>query len=642
MSASTSSKRQTPAQRSIHAFVALLLMLLSSISTLSAAELMITQGTDLSLDYDANDDIIVLSLLERLWQLPGDGGEAAPLTPLGLSLRQPAVSPDGRYIVAEGGWVKGRRHLWLLDRQTNALQQVTNGDWQDYDATWHPDSRSILFVSNRGGQPGLWRVAIAATTAAPVLRHRFPVANPVVDPSGAAVLFVDQTTDEWRLLKHSFSGTTEVLHRSGHRLSHPDIREAGVVVTFLRHLPNDRATIDVLLPVGEHVVKTIRELSSTQAHPPVWRTRNYYLTIADGRLLERQFASHGERALPFVAWLSTQDPAPRADPATLTSTPLARHAPYRLRAARVYLSGERRYLTQRDLVIRDGRIAAIVDWGEQEALPLIDLGDVTVMPGLIDIDADFKAAHAARWRAAGVTTVASLPAPLPAGADDAIGSTTWTFTPDDLRAVADNAQRLRRLKAERGTRFLTDQLIPDLMFGAALLDLSWFTRHAVSTYEDQQLLLNRSNTRVTSHLAQRGSTPRAVMQQLQQHRLWPAEQTPPSLQASAGGQVLAYQHLMVIASGQSGLPPGLATVGELLTLHAHGVAMAEVLASATHRAAMVIGLSDTGDIVPGYRADLLIVDDDPLDNPATLLSPVAIVSRGRFMSIPQILEAADR
>lgn len=65
--------------------------------------------------------------------------------------------------------------------------------------------------------------------------------------------------------------------------------------------------------------------------------------------------------------------------------------------------------------------------------------------------------------------------------------------------------------------------------------------------------------------------------------------------------------------------------------HQLGLSPASVLEMATSRAALALGLGDrVGTVTAGFRADLLVVDGDPLADLAALLKPVAVIARGRY------------
>jgi imidazolonepropionase-like amidohydrolase len=77
--------------------------------------------------------------------------------------------------------------------------------------------------------------------------------------------------------------------------------------------------------------------------------------------------------------------------------------------------------------------------------------------------------------------------------------------------------------------------------------------------------------------------------------------------------------------GNQGPPPGV-DVEELRLLVGVGLAPGQALAAATSLAAAHLGLAGTGRVAPGARADLLVVDGDPLED-LTALERVLLVTR---------------
>ena len=69
---------------------------------------------------------------------------------------------------------------------------------------------------------------------------------------------------------------------------------------------------------------------------------------------------------------------------------------------------------------------------------------------------------------------------------------------------------------------------------------------------------------------------------------------------------------------------------ELALLSAGGMTPAQVVVAATSRAADAIGAWDiTGRVAPGLRADLLVLDEDPLADPSALARPRWVIAGGR-------------
>src|SRR5687767_9964920 len=70
----------------------------------------------------------------------------------------PAVSADGRIAYESGG------DLFLF--QGGAPTRITSGSALDRQPAWSPDGRSIVFVSDRSGNPDLWRLTVSASGVA--------------------------------------------------------------------------------------------------------------------------------------------------------------------------------------------------------------------------------------------------------------------------------------------------------------------------------------------------------------------------------------------------------------------------------------------------------------------------------------------
>src|SRR5579859_4772997 len=117
----------------------------------------------------------------QIWVMPTDGGEARQLTFMEHGASAPVWSPDSKQLLFNAqvgpadeetedgkplpkvrvidrlwyrldgvGFIDERRsHLFLIDASGGEPQQLTDGDWDDGDATWSPDGTQIAFTSNR-------------------------------------------------------------------------------------------------------------------------------------------------------------------------------------------------------------------------------------------------------------------------------------------------------------------------------------------------------------------------------------------------------------------------------------------------------------------------------------------------------------
>ena len=95
----------------------------------------------------------------------------------------------------------------------------------------------------------------------------------------------------------------------------------------------------------------------------------------------------------------------------------------------------------------------------------------------------------------------------------------------------------------------------------------------------------------------------------------------------------ARQWNVKIAFGtDAGVFPHGENAGELALLRAGGMSNREALASATSYAAEVLGMeNEIGRLAPGYSADIIAVDGNPLDNVAVLEEVDFVMVRGRVI-----------
>jgi imidazolonepropionase-like amidohydrolase len=90
-----------------------------------------------------------------------------------------------------------------------------------------------------------------------------------------------------------------------------------------------------------------------------------------------------------------------------------------------------------------------------------------------------------------------------------------------------------------------------------------------------------------------------------------------------------------VASTDAGIPNVRhADLPKALRVFAHfaGLSPREALVSATSDAALALGIAgETGMLAPGYAADVVIVEGDPLADLATIAQPIAVMTRGRWV-----------
>lgn len=96
-----------------------------------------TVGTALLKD-DKNED--------RIWMVGTKGGDAMPLTAVGVSSSHARWSPDGKSIAFLSAREEGKTQVWLLPRWGGEAERLTDTPQNVEDFVWAPDSKRFVLV----------------------------------------------------------------------------------------------------------------------------------------------------------------------------------------------------------------------------------------------------------------------------------------------------------------------------------------------------------------------------------------------------------------------------------------------------------------------------------------------------------------
>lgn len=101
----------------------------------------------------------------------------------------PSFSPDGNRI-AYSLWATGTNvDVWIMDADGKNQQQLTTEPTNESLASWLPDGKSVVVLSNREGRHGLWEVSLSDGKAKWLLDYKLAGPNPKVSPDGKTVAF---------------------------------------------------------------------------------------------------------------------------------------------------------------------------------------------------------------------------------------------------------------------------------------------------------------------------------------------------------------------------------------------------------------------------------------------------------------------
>jgi hypothetical protein len=522
----------------------------------------------------------------ELWMVPLAGGEAVNVAQGQPAVRRPRWSPDATRIAYSASASK-QRGIFVHDLDTSETQRIGNGATLDLHPAWHPDGERLIFASDRRGTGfDLWEVDLPTGLQWRLSNRPGDETEPAWSTNGRDLVYVYREGDEWSLILRPHGGAEEVLVSGPRRLSGPSWRPDNSLIVYWQD-GDDGLTLNMIILSEPRLARRYAAGEDYVATPVSWLDRHRMFYTADGMIRQRLFNAWSSRTVHFRANLEA---APEASVDRVRrSLPRIDEPGGRLvvRAARLFDGLGSNFQRDRDIVIDKGRISSVEARAARPGEIVIDLGDLVVLPGFIDVQAR-----------------------LPQGTDASTGPLLLAAGVTTLVADHEEAEHLNTIwsgKELPGPRLLaaSDWPVGDY---SALADSQTPGLDVVLDSRPASLL---DFSRV---VARRFSDP-------------------PVMDAGVTSAVLG--------SLGNGLPAGIGLHAELRALAAAGLRSEHALRAAGVNAAAELGVDPRlGRVATGAVADLVFVEGDPLSDIGDALRVVAVVRNGRFFSVAGLIERA--
>lgn len=275
-----------------------------------AVSVTVTEATNASASLAPDGRTVVLDLLNLLWTLPAEGGDAVPLTSVEEEASEPDFSPDGRRIVYQA-YTGGVFHLWLMNADGSGRRQLTSGDADHREPRFSPDGTRIACAAESDGRYAVHVVDVDSGEATAWTTGTAQEGQPCWTPDGAAIAFTTGTADAPQAIDQvTADGTRTTLAKvTEGRLAGPSLSPDGSRLAYV-HLTT---TGTALVVDGETVSDDDEDVFPFAAR---WAGPDELLYTADGRLRRRTVQGTVED-VPFSARVTvprvTERPAAARD-----------------------------------------------------------------------------------------------------------------------------------------------------------------------------------------------------------------------------------------------------------------------------------------------------------------------------------------
>lgn len=551
------------------------------------ADQLISGGENISADVAA-DGRVAFDLMGDIWMVRRNGGEAVAVTRNLRSAGRPRWSPDASRIAYQGT-SRQLQGIWVYDFASKQSRHVSREGSFDRHPSWHPDGERIVYSSDVIGTGfDLWEVDLPSGLHWRLSDRPGDELEPAWSSNGRDLVYLHRHDDRWSLVLRRLGMPEEVLLSTTDRLAGPSWRPGGSLITYFRQRGVE-ASIDMVILSKPRLTRSYISDEDVSAAAVSWLDRHRMVYAAGGGLRQRLFNAWESAPLAFSARIREPQQAPakalvrrRLEQIDAPDGRLVVHA------SRMFDGLGSDYQLDRDIVIDGGRITAVEPHSERTDSIVIDMGDLTVLPGYVDALANLSS---------GLDRFGDRLGPLLL----INGVTTVVARHDD-----DDGRNAR----------WSGKTMP----GPRLLAAT--ERQPAAHFSIADSMTPGLSTLLRSRQARLLDMPAAPARRFQDL---------PSLAAIAT--------TVVLASYDNELPPGIALHAELRALTAAGLGPAQALRAAGANAAAALGADPwLGRIAVGAAADLLFVDGDPLANVEDALKIVAVVRNGRFFSARGLID----
>lgn len=146
----------------------------------------------------------------------------------------PRFSPDGQKVILSLGRDDGNSNIFSMDLRSRTTTRLTDSGSIDTSPSYSPDGSQVVFTSDRGGQPQIYKMGADGSGQARVSFGGGSYSTPVWSPRGDLIAFTKQTAGEFQIGVMRTDGSGERILSTGFQQEGPTWAPNGRYIMFFK------------------------------------------------------------------------------------------------------------------------------------------------------------------------------------------------------------------------------------------------------------------------------------------------------------------------------------------------------------------------------------------------------------------------
>lgn len=268
----------------------------------ATVDVTVGEGTSMSVSVSPDGRTLAIDLQGSIWTLPSSGGTATRITDVFNDARQPAWSPDGKWI-AFFGYRDGGYDLWAVAPDGSGQHKLTWGPFDDREPTWSHDGTRIAFSSDRGNPLGsdynIWTLDVRGGELRQLTKAPSEDYMPTWSPDDKEIAFASTRENGRSVWAVNVADLTErkVVTADG-TVDAPSWGPGGQLVY---HVNSGRGAAEQSRLESDGRILTGNE--NAFAFRVSWSSPTEFTYVSDGRIRRRSLSGDSTSSIPFRATL---------------------------------------------------------------------------------------------------------------------------------------------------------------------------------------------------------------------------------------------------------------------------------------------------------------------------------------------------